>query len=688
MATDIVYSCVFKDLTGNDYTVQVCQNGFTGSTTSVQGGATPAVISMMAEGDDKFQHIKATEATLELVSDVSMKYLSLYISPNKTYFVRIYRNTTQLLWRGWINPEYFSEPFLCVPPSYTSTITATDGLAELKNVDFPIPSYMVFKHSMISYIATCLEQIGFEADIYVGINFSATTTADGAVTSRLLEYLYLDYRSMANGETLWTCYDVLYEILSTLNARIYQNNGAWYIEKIDHKTEAINWEKYDHAGTYVSTASVDPVIALTSHVGLGTDIKFINEPAILEVQPAYKKFRIEHEYGNRTNILKSSNFEGAFYDRDFETETELRFWDRDKGTETALVQKVEFDNLTVLSMQAIPYGIGQVPSFTAFITPIETGSPASSYVWTFDEGSTNETEMMNWIYGNGSCHLKFSAWANTQIYSESEPKLRAFVSIKIDCSGKVYTAYFDDNDTEHYEWVLTGDSPVTYSLNTISKVLVKSSWNDVDINLKFPEVEQGNSQTYVGFLLGVSSPNLNQATMGDGYGIYYRSLQLYFSSDIDEDKTETVEHTINDDNILEPETYSVKYAESPAPFDTDGYGLVNKYVIFDSGSHAVNLFGNGETHTLRLTDQIIESELNAAYQTPKFVLRGTIIDTTISSSAGLDFSKVLKDYDDRIYYATGLAYNLKDMTFAGEWVQFSGGTAGEFSDEFSDEFNT
>lgn len=709
MATDVVYKVQFRDLVNNEFQVEICNSSFTGSTTTIQGGEVPCLIRMLAEGDSKFQHIKATEAEIQLVNTSSMQFVALFLCKNKEYFVRITRGTT-LLWKGWINPEFYTEPFVDVEEGMITTVTATDGLAELKNIPLPLPSYTTFKFSFIYYIAKCLEQIGFQQDIKIGCNFSCTTISEGAVTARVLEHLYLDYRAFREGEDFWTCMDILNEILSTLNARLYQNNNTWYIDKLDQKHESVSYEKYDYQGNYVSTATEDPVISLTAHVGLGTDIRFLHSPATLTIEPAYKKYSINHKWGNRKTILPWSNFEGVVTDDDFITSTSMRYWESPAAaSEVALFEKVQLNDEKVLLMKPIPYGLGQVPSFTAYITTKESGSPASRYTWTYNEGNTNETAFMNWLYGIGTCRLKYKVFANLSTYFESEPKVRSFVNLTIDCSGNTYTPWFDNDDTVNYEWVASGGSSGTYGGNHISVTLPKSEWLEVDINLKMPPLELGVPQTYIGFIVGISAPNLNQGTIPtEGDGIYYKDFQLYFVNGTENDTLnkeplssrvnqgsipaptfeETLETIIDTDNILEPEEYSIKFAESPAPFGSDGYGLVNKYVIFDSGGNAVNLFGNGETHTLRLISDILDSELNMAYRSAKFILRGTIIDTTLSDGVGYDFMKVLKSYSSRYYYHTGLEYNLKDCTFAGEWVEFWDESNGEYSNEFFDEFNT
>lgn len=707
--SDVVYSHQFYDYAGDLIVTYILQSGFAGTTTEVTAGENPVTISWMGEGEEKFTHFKASEAQVELVSTTSLQYLSLFLATNKTYRVKVIRNGSQV-WQGWINPEFYNEPFSPVP--YVTTITATDGLALLKNVEFPIPAD--WKKSMIYYIATCLDQIGFPADemnIYVVSDLSASTPADGVVTSRLLEKLFLDYRAMRDGNTIWSCYEVLENILITLNARLYQFRGAWWIERIDHKWDGASIDIYDMTGAYVSTnASYDMNFALTAHSGIGTDIRFLNG-ATLEVQPAYRDFTIKQDYGNRQNILKAASFDGKWTDTDFTDDTTLRYWDTTEGTLEALVEKHTLQNGEIcLKMKPIPYS-GQVPSFEAYITPKETGSPASRYVWTLSEDGTNEDAFMAWQYGLGVCYLKYQVFAKSEVYDDSmAPGLRSFVRIYINCSGTIYKlwsgiALSDDYTPSNYEWVeTTAGTPTTYDFDHITVIPEKSQWTDVDVALRMPEAEVGNAQTYIGFLVHISCPNKAAADVAADDGLLYKNMQLYFVNGTENDRTnkegvdsrpddpekqqdnysrETT-YTIDEDNLLSPEDYVFKYGDTPAPFASDGYGLVNKYVIFDSGGASVNQFGSMSLSPVQSMMTILRWDIETSYRRPVFKLRGVVVDT-VGGQVGMH--AIMQDYDSRYYFPTGLTYHVKQTQWEGEWVQcYDDSGTGEFNDDFNEDF--
>ena len=128
----IVFTYSFDDYTGNECVVNICQVGYTGATTELDSGPEPCTITMLGEGDDKFVHIKAMEAKLQLVNRTPLQFLTLFTSPVKTYYVNITR-AGNFIWGGWINPEYYTEPFS--NPTKIVSVSVTDGLCLLYTSD-------------------------------------------------------------------------------------------------------------------------------------------------------------------------------------------------------------------------------------------------------------------------------------------------------------------------------------------------------------------------------------------------------------------------------------------------------------------------------------------------------------------------------------------------------------------------
>lgn len=687
--TEILYQHQFYDYNGQLVVIYIVQPGYSGATTFVTAGPSPITIEWMGEGEDKFTHVKGSSASIQFVSQTWMAYLDLFLAKNRSYRVLVYRDGGRI-WDGWINPEYYSEPF--ISPPYVTTITATDGLVLLKNIPFPIPTD--FKNSLIYYLATALNLIGLPDSmrIRVACDFYATTTTDGTVTDRILEKLFIDYRSMRDGADMWKAYDVVESILQTLNARLYQYGGAWWIERIDHKINAVDVNVYEMDGTYSSTlSSQDYVVPLTDNLGIGSTLRFLNG-ANLEVQPAYKDYTIKHEWGSRTNILTFNNFDGEFYEDEWTSDTELENWVRTSGAEDALVEKTEFENSIVCKLLPISYP-STVPSHTAYITH-------SNFIWTYDEGATDETGFSTWLYSTAGIHFEISCFLD-MAYNPYAPDqyFKQYVKLYANYSGNIYVLWCEHNGTsgslETYEWVKVGDPDPIGKIAEFQINLNQGEWIDVEQTFYPPHDEQGNAQTYIGFKVDISSPDYRSEDYSDS-GNLIRRVKLYFVDTEDQiynnkgEKEaafeETDVHTIDTDNLLSPPDYEFKFGNTPAPYGDDGYGLVNRYVLFDSDNNAVNKFGSYSLPPLYTLPFVLRFDFAPAYRRPQFKLKGTVIDAI---GAELGFNSILKDYDYRYYFPTGLSYEMKTVQWSGEWMQCGEDTeagTGEFNNDFNEDF--
>lgn len=698
--TYIVYDGYFKDDNDNDCKVYIKKAGYEGAETEVTMGDNPVIIKWVGSDDDKFAHIKSKEAYIEFESTTPLMFLSMFTEPAKTYEVEIYRGST-LVFVGFVNPEYYTEPF--EPGPHIVTIHAIDGLAELKNINLSIPGYTDgdWRQTIIYYVHSCLSQIGYEftnMDYEVAISLVANTTTDGLISARLFEYLYFDYRSLQDddGEFL-SCYDVLDEICATFNARLYQNGDAWRIERLDQKYDDFRLELYDDSGTYSSTtAAQNEEVVLTSHKGRGSDIRFIRG-ASLEVQPAYKKYSVVQDYGKRENILNTTSWGKMFTWNDWTDASTLRFWST-FGTMDYVYSPSKFqddDGYEALRIKGI-YTSGSNYIF----------STGGSMVYT---GVDN---LDNLIYGwaNGDVSLVLSYEVRKSFNARREiNNFLANLQLWANFSGTFYRA---KNEEGNYVNILgqqtdtrTGLTIKSYNKNSagsftpevnadtiIIDLADTNDWENVLIEFKAPPDDEVKTQSSLIFTVRLfpCATNLSAGDVTDDDGLLYRNLKLFFKSNLG-DGTRSNNRTIDEDNILEPDNYEYKFGDTPSPIQitgrNDAYGATHKHVIYDSGGIFVNRFAYaGATPPFgdTLYETVLPTDLNVTYRRPQFKLKGTVIDTT---TPVMDFTTCLKDYNSRWYIPLSMSHDMRRVTYEGEWLQIwdESGT-GEFNDDFSKDF--
>jgi len=204
----------------------------------------------------------------------------------------------EIKWIGWVIPGIYRERLL---PGYTNfTLTALDGLGDLKNIDFNVNGNMPFDlQSFKSLIANSLQKTGLFLNIFENTNlFEIRTTYDFSP----LEQVYQDATRL-NGKS---CYDVLTEILALMRCELLQADGHWEIRNKATLADSFNWRTFNTYG--VSLGSADKTYQ-TAIVG-GTDKpnKFINAGQELEYAAPYRAVEIKQSYGFVDQLLKFPAF--------------------------------------------------------------------------------------------------------------------------------------------------------------------------------------------------------------------------------------------------------------------------------------------------------------------------------------------------------------------------------------------
>ena len=670
--------CEFQDNNDNECIVNIYDDEFTGDATEVTAGGNPVVISYMAQGDEKYANIKASEAKIELVSTSSFQYLDIFAYANKRFHANIYRGGG-LVWTGYANPEYYSEPFL--PAPYITTLTFTDGIVELKNKEYVPASYVKanWKVTVWDTITQILNVINLGIPISTAINIDYTSDGDGTVTSRIWESICIDWRVFRNSDgTFWTYYDVLDSLLKTFQARIYQSEGRWIIERVDQKYENYHVDNYLSTGVYSSTTSAkNDVVALTSSAVADTSlIRFINIPTMLEVAPAMKEFDISQEYGNNTNLLPLNSYYGQFNADDFDTDGNLLNWTTYAGLDYAYGP----DNNSL-----IVYGVADASLFmTSYIYNTNVVNFGTDFKVTIRQVLDAWKRGDIYLKFELSCRPKF-----TEDYEEASftVLLRPELLIGQVDAANPYT--LQDDGT-----IYSGSG--SFSSTTTTE---KTGWHEISVSYPNPPDRTAYpDDDYMAFRLYINKCDSSVCGVGEtlpetNIGMEYQYIRLYFEkTDGKYDREET--YDINSNYLLTPSVYDVKFGETPPPYGEltkigqidGGYLLLNKYILYDSTGDHINIFSLHEVGGENgLIFDINRTFLFSTYRQPMLKLRGSLIDKTDAIS----FRSVIQDYNSRYYIPIAQSWIVKDNIWEGEWLCFyPSSQIGEFSDDLNDDFFT
>lgn len=206
-----IYEFRFGDINGDDVDIFIAKKNYTGSVTRRALGRTP-ILKRERSGN-----ILGTSLEIYAECRVDGEFAQLYTSSADEFRVEVYKRQN-LLWRGFVSPELYSEPDIA--PPYDVQIIATDGLGELKDA--------LFSQNLLSlhnHLDNILEHTGLVLPIGIVSSLSWDDQQVNHSPYTLLTDTGIDLSNRIDD----SCYDVLQDILRSLNACITQQDGGWLV---------------------------------------------------------------------------------------------------------------------------------------------------------------------------------------------------------------------------------------------------------------------------------------------------------------------------------------------------------------------------------------------------------------------------------------------------------------------------
>ena len=206
-----IYEFRFDDINGDDVDIFIAKKNYTGSVTRRALGRTP-ILKRERSGN-----ILGTSLEIYAECRVDGEFAQLYTSSADEFRVEVYKRRN-LLWTGFVSPELYSEPDIA--PPYDVQIIATDGLGELKDALFSQDLLSLHNH-----LDNILEHTGLALPIGIVSSLSWDDHQVNHSPYTLLTDLGVDLSNRIDD----SCYDVLQDILRSLNACITQQGGGWLV---------------------------------------------------------------------------------------------------------------------------------------------------------------------------------------------------------------------------------------------------------------------------------------------------------------------------------------------------------------------------------------------------------------------------------------------------------------------------
>jgi hypothetical protein len=304
-----IYRLEYTDsVAGFTTKIDITKRGYAGAVSGICGSGNPFQIQLRGEGEtDKFASILSSQGNLNLTSETEGFFETLYTNDSNLYRVEFYKDTgsgEELMWVGKILPFIYSEQIQS--PPYYITVTATDGLPELKDLYLIQEDGQKFygSNSLIKIIAQALNLIGLDLNIRVAVNMYATgmgmTDSDDP-----FDQAYIDYECFYLADKEPSMDFVVRSILDAFNCRLVQWDGVWNIIRVEENITSYDYREFDSVGDYVSNGSFDPVIDVNypSTNGLMWEA-FPNK----EIQKGYGQIKVKYKLGLRPNIINNGDY--------------------------------------------------------------------------------------------------------------------------------------------------------------------------------------------------------------------------------------------------------------------------------------------------------------------------------------------------------------------------------------------
>lgn len=275
---NLIYTMPFTNVDGEALTVQILEDGGTGSPVELTGGTPPFIVDVNDE-DFLYTPTRFSGATLKLVgSDYLQKLFSTQYQKFKVNLVK----AGSVIWTGFITPELYSQDY--DNSLFELEIECISALSTLEYIDFKQEGATV---SLLGIIKKCItESKGDFRAVYIPNVY--TSSLDG-ITVSTANFIDEDGKAM----TLKEC---LEEVCKFLNWTVTEYDGCIYFIDMDY----IKAGKTSYTNILTSTTTTT---TLSSTINL-RDIPSKGNSNLLSILGGYNKaIVIDSDYEVDSDIL-------------------------------------------------------------------------------------------------------------------------------------------------------------------------------------------------------------------------------------------------------------------------------------------------------------------------------------------------------------------------------------------------
>jgi hypothetical protein len=309
MTYGLKYYGEFKDYFNNLIRVEISERHYSGSSSEMVMAENPVQLDYPGDEFDVYRPIFGSQLIISVISITDFQYISLHTADARQYQVTVLKDSV-LFWKGWIIPDLFNEPYIA--PPYVVNISARCGLGELENVPVPekVMSYgdgstPVLKSFVNHYsiLTHGLRLLNLGLNIKEAINiYNAERTTEPIDTDTTLTDTYIDLTQYSEQ----TLYELISDVLRVHTARLYQQDGFWWMVRQKELNATLRYRILDIDGG--SVIGFDDTKLTTFLIGKVQNNHIVNNGPELRINPAWKEFVIKSIKEKQVSILKNHDF--------------------------------------------------------------------------------------------------------------------------------------------------------------------------------------------------------------------------------------------------------------------------------------------------------------------------------------------------------------------------------------------
>jgi hypothetical protein len=293
------YKGHYGDHLGHVKRVEIQERGFNGTTEEVRLEASPVIITVNGEGEERYQTILGSSCDVNIICEENFKFLHVFTSDNRQYRVEIYNesNNDKLYWTGYVVPELYRESYM--PTPYPVTITATDGLGMLKYIEYNSTEPFINGFELIRQAISKL-------DLYV--DFATAIEVYEAAMDTTVEPL--SQLEVHKGENY---YELLHRLLFSFYGQVYWNEQdcRFQLIRYAYRSSVYPFRLYNWKGELKKQGITQELAIIGKPCPtITTRVFFVEDGRELEIIPGYRQIKLNSPFKQTAPLIDLSAAKG------------------------------------------------------------------------------------------------------------------------------------------------------------------------------------------------------------------------------------------------------------------------------------------------------------------------------------------------------------------------------------------